>query len=119
MIQFLKTKALVFVSSLCISDKDILKIRLLNPKVVDKDLPAHEELQNLGQAFAVVIDLNAAKGIAHLNLIGPLKATESLCLDGSVEGDGNGVAQPQFILQVLGLAHGLDPSVLDESDPLA
>src|SRR4030042_1035405 len=60
MIQFLNTKALVFVSSSCKSNKDIFKIRLLNTKIMNEYFLADEEIQDLGQPLAMIIHKDAA-----------------------------------------------------------
>ena len=68
MIQFLKTKAWTLVSSSCKSDKDVLKIGLLNGEVPDGDPFPHKLVEDPGEPFLVVIHQDTAGRIIHVYL---------------------------------------------------
>src|SRR5512137_747923 len=119
MIQFLNTKALVLVNSSCKSHEDIFQIRLLNTKIVNECFLADKEIQDLGQAFVMVIHKDPAAGVAGLKRIDSFQTLKRFGVQRTAEGDDDGVSQAQLAFQILGFAEGLDSSVLDEGDLLA
>jgi hypothetical protein len=76
MTQFLNAKALAFVISSCKSDKHVFKIGLLNGKVMDENTLADDQIQNMGQSFAMIIDKNVTRRIPDLKAINALHGFE-------------------------------------------
>ena len=119
MIQFLKTKALVRVISLCKRDKNIFEIRLLNAQIVDRHLETRKQIKYLGQPFMVVVNQNTARRITYLKTVNTFHALKGRGGQVATKEDHDVVAQPQLCLEFLGLSYGFDPSFPDKSHLLA
>ena len=76
MTQFLNAKALALVISSCKSNKNVFKIGLLDGKVVDENTLADEQIQNMGQSFAMIVYENMTRRIPDLKAINTLHRFE-------------------------------------------
>src|SRR5512139_89193 len=112
-------KAFVFVSSTSKGDEDVLKVGLLNLKVVDGDLVAGEEIEDLRQTLAVIVDEDPAGGVVGLEAIHSRHALQRRSRKSPLESDEDGIGETEVSLELLRPAAGPDTALLDKGHLIA